>query len=207
MNRNEQTQATRKLIVESAMKIFGEKNYTATSMSDISKNANISKGIIYHYFKNKDDLYLACVKICFDGLSQHLATFKKDTNNIEETIGAYINFRHRFFEENTDITNVFFGVILGKYHGLSNEIIQLRTDLDEVNLKFLRGILETVKFRDGITAEDAVQVISLLTKSSQITTSNQVEPYEPHDFMVEQEKFIKITMKIIFHGIGKEDIC
>ena len=37
-------------------------------MNNICKNAAISKGIIYHYFKDKDELYLACIQECYRAL-------------------------------------------------------------------------------------------------------------------------------------------
>lgn len=36
---------------------FGNNSYKNTSINNICKKYNISKGLIYHNFKNKDDLY------------------------------------------------------------------------------------------------------------------------------------------------------
>lgn len=47
---------TRLLILETALKAFAEKGYASASISYIAKEAGISKGLSYHYFKNKEDL-------------------------------------------------------------------------------------------------------------------------------------------------------
>ena len=204
MNRAEQTQATRKLILDSAMMVFGEKDYTGGSISDISTNAGISKGIIYHYFHNKEDLYLECVNICFESLCAHLSTFTKPTGSIATVVGSYIQYRHQFFEENPNIKNVFFNVILGKYHGLSTAILSKRTDLDAINLDFFKDILSSITFRDGVTQQDAIHLLTVLLGSSATMPQTQQDQYTPHTFMMEQEKFIVKTLEIIFHGIGEE---
>lgn len=47
---------TRQQILVAGLKAFAEKGYAAASMSFIAKEAGISKGLSYHYFKNKEDL-------------------------------------------------------------------------------------------------------------------------------------------------------
>jgi len=49
---------TRQLILEVALQAFAEKGYASASMSYIAKEAGISKGLSYHYFKNKEDLLI-----------------------------------------------------------------------------------------------------------------------------------------------------
>ena len=44
-------------ILQAAIDEFGKKDFFAASFNEIIKNANISKGSMYHYFKNKEDLY------------------------------------------------------------------------------------------------------------------------------------------------------
>ena len=44
-------------IQKSALGLFGENGYFQTSISDISKKANISKGLFYHYYTSKEELF------------------------------------------------------------------------------------------------------------------------------------------------------
>ncbi|MFR6100649.1 MAG: TetR/AcrR family transcriptional regulator, partial [Longibaculum sp.] len=61
MKREEMTKVMRMKIIESALQEFNDKSYEKASMNHICQIGNISKGIIYHYFKDKDELYLECV--------------------------------------------------------------------------------------------------------------------------------------------------
>ena len=47
----------RQQIIIAAKRIFSAKGFTETTMEDIAKEAEISPGTIYTYFKSKDELY------------------------------------------------------------------------------------------------------------------------------------------------------
>jgi AcrR family transcriptional regulator len=44
-------------IIETASRLFFQKGYSATSISDITRELGVTKGALYHHFKNKDDIY------------------------------------------------------------------------------------------------------------------------------------------------------
>ncbi|MGG1398061.1 TetR/AcrR family transcriptional regulator [Bacillus salipaludis] len=46
-------------IMENALKCFGEKGYYSTTMDDIVAYSKMSKGLIYNYFKSKEELYIS----------------------------------------------------------------------------------------------------------------------------------------------------
>ena len=52
----EDSQATRKKILESAQRLFTRRGYERTSLSDIAKYAGVTRGAIYWHFENKEEL-------------------------------------------------------------------------------------------------------------------------------------------------------
>lgn len=51
----------RAVIIKAGMKLFAKEGYLATSIAMIAKEAGISKGLIYTYFKGKEDLLRSIV--------------------------------------------------------------------------------------------------------------------------------------------------
>lgn len=47
---------TKSKILEHSLRLFAEKGYYGTSISDIAKAAGVSKGLAYNYFESKQDL-------------------------------------------------------------------------------------------------------------------------------------------------------
>lgn len=49
-------------ITEAAMNAFAEKGFAATKVEDVAKRAGVSKGLLYLYFKTKEDLFKAVIR-------------------------------------------------------------------------------------------------------------------------------------------------
>ncbi|MFN8528050.1 MAG: TetR/AcrR family transcriptional regulator [Anaerolineae bacterium] len=57
----------REQILTAARIVFASKGYGATVIDDIAAAAGISKGLIYHYFPGKEDLFVALVQRTMQG--------------------------------------------------------------------------------------------------------------------------------------------
>ena len=49
-------------VLAAALDLFVERGYAATRLDDIAKHAGVSKGTLYLYFANKEDLFMAMVR-------------------------------------------------------------------------------------------------------------------------------------------------
>jgi AcrR family transcriptional regulator len=54
--------ATRRALVTSARQLFGAKGYANTSVEEVVRDAGVTKGALYHHFKDKDDLFRSVVE-------------------------------------------------------------------------------------------------------------------------------------------------
>ncbi|HEX2920103.1 MAG TPA: TetR/AcrR family transcriptional regulator [Bacteroidales bacterium] len=52
---------TKDFIIDEAFKLFLNRSYEAVSISDVSSAAGLTKGALYHHFKNKEDLYVMVI--------------------------------------------------------------------------------------------------------------------------------------------------
>lgn len=59
-------QATSEHILKTALSLFCDKGYYSTSIESIAKQAQISKGLLYHYFKSKAEVLSALVDLRID---------------------------------------------------------------------------------------------------------------------------------------------
>jgi AcrR family transcriptional regulator len=49
-------------ITEAALAAFADKGYAATRVDEVAKRAGVSKGLLYLYFKTKEDLFKAVIR-------------------------------------------------------------------------------------------------------------------------------------------------
>lgn len=71
MRKEEKTKLTYERILSAAMEEFGTKSYDSASLTTLCNEKRISKGLVYHNFKNKDELYLKCVEECFKEMTAY----------------------------------------------------------------------------------------------------------------------------------------
>ncbi|GAB4182049.1 MAG: hypothetical protein Kow00108_18920 [Calditrichia bacterium] len=88
----------RELILKSARHLFKEKGVENTSMEVIAANAEISKGALYLYFKNKEDIYWGVVYLSLQTLKSELQTeISLHDNEAAQLVG--IGKRYYLFSE------------------------------------------------------------------------------------------------------------
>lgn len=68
-------------IINSALKVFSQSSYYQTSTLEIAREAGISKGLLFYYFKNKKELYLFLYKYCVNLVLDEI----EKSRNMEET--------------------------------------------------------------------------------------------------------------------------
>lgn len=159
MNRNEKNLQTRQKIIDSAFVEFSEKSYGEASLNTICSAGGISKGIIYHYFNDKEELYLACVKECFDGLTSYLddIVIIKDVP-IERAIASYFDARITFFGAHPPYLGIFCSAIMNPPTHLLSAIADITADFDTQAISILTTLLETVKLSPDVTISEVVEV-------------------------------------------------
>jgi AcrR family transcriptional regulator len=61
--RIERGQASRRQLLEAAAKLFTERGYEATSVTDVLARAKLSRGAFYHHFESKEALFEAVLEM------------------------------------------------------------------------------------------------------------------------------------------------
>lgn len=78
--------AKRQQIVEGARQVFLAQGFDAASMNDIARTAGVSKGTLYVYFANKEELFQTiCSQEC-EVQAEDAFRFVKDGDDIEATL-------------------------------------------------------------------------------------------------------------------------
>ena len=81
--------AKRDQILDGARKVFTRMGFDGASMSDITREAGVSKGTIYVYFKNKEDLFLALIARQRDAFFGDLRQLLDEGMPVRETLLLY----------------------------------------------------------------------------------------------------------------------
>lgn len=205
MKQSEKTKNTRNKILKSAIVEFGEKGYDNSSINIICSKNNISKGLIYHNFKSKDELYLVVVKECFNKLIEYMKKGEYLQENTWNNVEKAITLRQEFFSQNANYRNIFFEAVLTPPSNLIEEIQAIKKELEDFNIKIFKGLLKDIKLKEGITEEMAIsyfliyqEMFNLYFEKKTNISENLTEISSEHDLN------LLPILNIMLYGIAKE---
>ncbi|MGI6118676.1 MAG: TetR/AcrR family transcriptional regulator [Bilifractor sp.] len=171
MKQAERAELTRRKIMKAAMKEFGVNGYRGGTIGNICKTG-INKGLVYHYFESRDELYLECVKDCCGKLCGKLdetVRSRTDTGRggrtktePEEVVRRYMKVRMDFYKENPEETRILFDCLFDTPANLRQQIDRILKPLEERNMQICAELLSGLKLRSGMTIEKAEKYLSLL---------------------------------------------
>jgi AcrR family transcriptional regulator len=83
-------------MLDAAARLFGTQRFHEARMDDIAAEAEVSKGTLYRYFKDKDELYLALLDRCSRDLvallHERVAPAEEARARLEALVAALIDF-------------------------------------------------------------------------------------------------------------------
>lgn len=98
-------------IMTVALKLFADDGFANTSISKIAAKAKISKGLMYNYFKSKDDLLQA---IFVKGFEEMMAFFDPNNDGVltREEFIYFINETFKLMDEKRDFYKLYFALVM-----------------------------------------------------------------------------------------------
>ena len=133
-------------IVDTALKLFGEKGYEKTSIADIAKAIGVAQGLCYRYFPSKEALFDSAIEQYAGVLVAQMESFKPDEN---QTLRQIIEAMPSAMEEkDTKYYHVFHGAENKKFHD------QLTLKVCEKLVPIVEKLLQQARQRGEIRLDD-----------------------------------------------------
>jgi TetR/AcrR family transcriptional regulator, fatty acid metabolism regulator protein len=95
------------VIFDSALKIIKEKGFHRARIADIAEEAGISYGLVYHYFKNKEDLFNEILNQWWARLYHLLETIKKNNDDFHGKLKGVILYFLDTYQRKPDLIHIF----------------------------------------------------------------------------------------------------
>lgn len=205
MKKKEKTKRTYERIMAAAIIEFGSKSYDNASLTTLCNENQISKGLIYHNFKNKDELYLKCVELCFEKMTDYFKSREYKAENVQESMHNLFQIRQEFFKENPYYCNIFFNTVLQPPEHLRNEIQKLRRKYDEFYLQCFKELLQQIQLRDEITVDAAMEYFMFFLETfNGIFRNRSDEQEDMYALMEDHEINLSKILDIMLYGVAKK---
>ena len=125
---------TRKNLIDSAFSEIYSNGYQGASLTTILKNAKVHKGSMYHFFENKKDMALVCIKekIYERFVQRYSLILALDSGYLEAFINSIKDTSQKDFKKGCPIANI--------VQEMSNIDEDFKVLMEEIYLSFRKNI-------------------------------------------------------------------
>lgn len=195
----EKREERRATILRSAFQVFSRKGYANASMEDIVQESGMSKGGIYHYFKSKEELFLALAEKRFQkrrailgeerpgsSPSARLVKYLREAliNLGDESVKQEVRFAVEFWSVRTRESDVL-KISKPRYRQFSDDLSQI-----------LHSGVESGEFRKNLEINATTYLILCALDGVGFVTSVMGIPPPPRTV----DRFVEMVMKDLLHN-------
>ena len=98
--------ATRKRILSAAIDEFGAKGFNGARVENIVKTANSNMRMLYHYFDDKEKLYIAVIEDVYRAVREAEQDLHVEDDDPKEGIVRLVDFTFKHFAANPNLINI-----------------------------------------------------------------------------------------------------
>lgn len=151
-------------ILNAAMEVFAQNEYKRASTADIAAKAGVAKGLLFYYFKNKQELYLYCYDYAVSLLRGAMTSRRlRETDDFFElmNIGAQIKLDQ--MEKMPWLAGFSVRAFSSRGESISPSIQQrVQQDLEDAGSYFAH--VDFSRFREGVDPGYLLRMLTWMTE-------------------------------------------
>jgi AcrR family transcriptional regulator len=153
-------QQKKQLIMDTALELFAENGFHATSMSQVAKKAGVSKGLAYNYFESKQNILDEIINTGFDSIYSHF-DLNHDGILTRDEFEHFIRNSFKAISENRKFWKLYSAIIMQS--DLAESLMEKYGDRSQSMMKMLNQFISSMGSRDP---EGDMMVISSMIKGA-----------------------------------------
>jgi len=191
----------RKDIIDAAERLFFAKGYDNVAMNDIANEAEMARGTLYQYFKNKNDIYAAIAiraAEILNGMFQQVN--QKDLNGIEKIKSLSVTY-YEFYKKYTGYYKAYYHSGTFDYNSSPN-LEKLR----DIRRNSFRMVVEAINegIKDGTIRKDIDPIsttLIMLLMSNDVNNIIPVTQMYMDDYGLTQDVLFERNLEMVVRSI------
>jgi TetR/AcrR family fatty acid metabolism transcriptional regulator len=118
----------RRLILDAAVRVFARKGYHTCRVGDIAEEAGVAHGLLYHYFRSKEELLETIFRETWRDLLDAVRSVEESDENARERLAGVAKIMLRAWRRDPDLVRVLVREVTRSSH--------LQRRIDEIDLAF-----------------------------------------------------------------------
>jgi len=128
--RERKKSATRRRIVDTAIRLFSERGFEGPTIDEIAAAAEIGKGTVYNYFSTKEEILVEFMVGLQERVQRRLARFAEVPGPLERILREYILYHFRLNRPYLGFTRVLLAQLILRGPQLQEHVLRMQTYID-----------------------------------------------------------------------------
>ncbi len=186
----------RQQIIVAAKRVFSERGFSKTTMEDIAREAELSPGTLYLYFKNKDELYASLSLRILQYMNIRLEDVKKEKDS--EPAQKIASIKEALYDvyqfDPMILINMFHLQSSETFKNISSPLLDNISELSRNSLQTLADIFKDSSDRNTVLSRQSTAVADIVW-----SLFTGVVLWEESKRMIEDDRdYLKNTLDIAF---------
>jgi AcrR family transcriptional regulator len=189
--------AVRHRLLSAATELFSRKGYSATTTREIVAAAEVTKPVLYYYFRNKEGIYLELIRGAYAKFDALLDTSRSEKGSATERLLRLSDQIFSLFMENLEVARLMYSIYYGPHQGAPF------FNFDTYHLKFqdaIRQLIKEGKRQGKFHKGNAENMMWAILGTINVVTEVQL----CHPEMGMERKRLAQILKLILRGISTQ---
>jgi TetR/AcrR family transcriptional regulator len=159
-----ETRPPQERILDAALQEFSRHHFEQASTNQIAKEAKVAKGLLFHYFKSKEELYLAVAQHIIDTNIRLFWDQQRDSpSDLFDRMRVWSVLRIQFAQKHPEMYHFLTMLLAECPPAIKPRAMALLAPLQKRGVEELMKDLDTSRLRRGVSIQQAIEALMLFS--------------------------------------------
>ncbi|MEK4234885.1 TetR/AcrR family transcriptional regulator [Paenibacillus sp. FSL H7-0714] len=152
---------TKNKLKEVAMRLFGEKGYEGTALSEIAKEVGVKTPAIYAFFENKEDLFMTVFREAMQSYNTYIQELSEEQKvlSAQESLRGILSRQYEFYQKSPEASKIVLRYVVFPPAFLKETIEEAFLESDAMLTKIIEQFISK-GMEEGVIRDQSVQLLT-----------------------------------------------
>ncbi|MEK4291696.1 TetR/AcrR family transcriptional regulator [Paenibacillus sp. FSL R5-0914] len=152
---------TKNKLKEVAMRLFGEKGYEGTALSEITKEVGVKTPAIYAFFENKEDLFMTVFREAMQSYNTYIQELSEEQKvlSAQESLRGILSRQYEFYQKSPEASKIVLRYVVFPPAFLKETIEEAFLESDAMLTKIIEQFISK-GMEEGVIRDQSVQLLA-----------------------------------------------
>lgn len=195
----------RENIFKSSLEEFASVGYDRANTNHICEMAGVSKGLLFHYYGSKKQLYLFTVEMCIEDVLAAFEGFSTEGLDFVGSLLAYSRKKAEFYFKHILHYKILNEAFLLPPVDVTDSMRARYAELAQSGMEIMSSLVDKVELREGVSRDTALAFLASMSRATEMYESvgNWTKADLTDELYQRIEKRYLELIDLMLHGISR----